>query len=101
MGCDLHIVKMSDIVRLDANGRFNLEQTRNVLASIARTCLDRGINAALLDVRDAHGDLSMTDMYTLASAFHDMGFKQEHRLAVLHPFHGERAEFFALCASQR
>jgi hypothetical protein len=46
-------------------------------------------------------DLSLAQVYALARSFRDMGFRHEHKLAILHPFHGERAEFFALCAAQR
>jgi hypothetical protein len=101
MPYDLYVVKTSDFLRLDADGRFNKAQTRQVLEGIAKTCVERGVNAALLDVRDARGEMSLTDLYELACTFNEMGFRHDHRLAILHPFHGERAEFFALCAAQR
>ena len=101
MPFDLHVVKTADFVRLDADGHFDKDASRRALQGIAKACVERGINAALLDVRDARGELSMADVYRLACAFADMGFRQEHRLAILHPFHGERAEFFAMCATAR
>jgi hypothetical protein len=101
MPYDLHVVKTADFVRLDADGHFEKEESRRALQRIAKACVDRGINTALLDVRDARGELSLADVYKLACAFQEMGFRRDHRLAILHPFHGERAAFFAMCATER
>ncbi|MGH7179623.1 MAG: hypothetical protein ACREJC_19770 [Tepidisphaeraceae bacterium] len=103
MPCNLHIVKTNDFVRLDAQGKLNIEQSRKVLSGLAKTCVDRGIDCALLDIRDMRaGGMTLADLYSLASAFADMGFRETQRLAILHPYSGgERAEFFAMCAANR
>ena len=57
---------------------------------------------ALLDVRDLYSSATLNDLYMLAHAFHEMGFRQDHRLAVLHRYNSaERADFFAMCAQDR
>lgn len=99
MPYNLHIVKTSDFIRLSAKGSPDLQQSSKVLAEIARTCVERGINCALLDVRDLHSHLSVNDLYWLAHAFHDMGFHKNHCLAVLHRFRAERAEIFTTFAA--
>jgi hypothetical protein len=43
--------------------------------------------------------MKLSDLYQLALAFKEMGFRKSHRLGILHRYRaGERAEFFALCA---
>ena len=102
MACSVHVVKASDFVRLDARGRLDLAESHRVLSDVARECVERGIGAALLDVRDLYTDLKLTDVYQLARAFHDMGFRTTDRLAVLHRYNSaEKAEFFAMCAADR
>lgn len=99
MPYDLHIVKTSDFVRLDAHGKPDLEQSRNVLASIAKTCMERGVLCALLDVRDLYSSFTTNDLYRLVQAFREVGFQEKHRLAILHRFRSERAEIFTTFAA--
>jgi hypothetical protein len=101
MRYDLHIVKTADFLRVDADGRFHLARAQEALTWLARTCIMRDVSSALIDLRHAGTDLSFTDLHALAVSLGEMGFRREHRLAILHPFNGKSAEFFALCASQR
>jgi hypothetical protein len=102
MKYNLHVIRTADFVRLDARGNPDLAETRRALEVVAKACIDRGANAALLDVRDARSDLRLVDLYGLVTAFPAMGFRREHRLAILHRYSGaERAEFFAMCAAER
>ena len=103
MPFDIHIVHPNDFVRLDAQGKLDLDQSCRVLAGLAKTCVARGVPLALLDVRGVQpGQLSLTQLYTLARSFHEIGFSHEHRLAILHPYSStDRAEFFAMCAQDR
>src|SRR6185436_4826872 len=100
--CNLQIVRASDFVRLDAHGKFDFDSSRRVLEQVALACVVRGIDCALLDIRDAQRSLSLTDLYKLAHAFPEMGFKQNQKVAVLHRYDAtERAEMFAMFASDR
>ena len=102
MAYNVHVVKSSDFVRLDARGRLDLAESRRVLSEVARECVERGIGLALLDVRDLYTDLKLADVYSLAKAFLEMGFRKTDRLAVLHRYNSaEKAEFFAMCAADR
>jgi hypothetical protein len=102
MPYNLHIIKTSDFVKLDATGRLDLKQSRDVLAGLAKLCINRGIDCALIDVRDIRSPLSVSDLYTLAKTFNETGFHEKHRLAVLHRYNaGEKAELFAMFASSR
>lgn len=101
MPVNMQIVKANDFIRLDAKGEVNLEESWQALAALAKQCVDLGVDYALLDVRKAQSDLKVTDVYRLAHAFEHVGFSKHHRLAVLHPYAGKRAEIFAAFASDR
>jgi hypothetical protein len=96
---NLHIVKTNEFIRLDAHGKPDLEQSRKILSSIAKTFVERGIDCALIDVRDLRADMSINDLYRLVHAFPEMGFQPKHRLAVLHRYRAEPPEVFATLAS--
>jgi hypothetical protein len=99
---DIRIVRSQDFVRLDAAGKPDFAQSCRVLAGLAQTCVERDIALALLDARDITPGLTMTELYQLAHAFHEIGFRHNHRLAVLHRYgSADRADFFAMCAKDR
>jgi hypothetical protein len=98
----LHVVKTTDFVRFDARGNPDVEESRRALEKVASACADSGANCALLDVRDVYSTLPLADLYRLITSFNDLGFRREHRLAILHRYSGsQRADFFAMCASTR
>jgi hypothetical protein len=112
MSFNLRIIRTSDFIRLNGNGEYDREQTRAALRDVATTCALCGIDRALLDIRTAHSDMTMADLRELAAGFREMGFRKHHRMAILHRSRsgerveffslepGERAAFFAMCASQ-
>lgn len=98
----LHVVKTTDFVRFDGKGKPDLTESRRALEKVAKACVESGSNCALIDVRDVYSTMELADLYNLISAFHAMGFRPEHRLAILHRYSGsEKADFFAMCASTR
>jgi hypothetical protein len=111
MSLNLEIIQPNDFIRLNGKGEYDQPQSRKVLVEIAKACVKKGISCALLDVRDARSDMQLDDVYQLALAFKEMGFKKNHRLAILYRPNapkrvkffavrpGERAQLFALCAS--
>jgi hypothetical protein len=112
MPFNLQIIRTSDFIRLNANGEYDSAASRAVLSKLAKATVEKGIDCALIDVRDARSDMQMNDVYELALAFREMGFQKRHRLAILYRSTagehleffairpGERAQFFAMCASQ-
>ena len=103
MPSNLRVIRSQEFVRLDAHGRNDMEQSRLALNEVAAACNESGIDCALIDVRDMEeGVMSSTDLYELARTFHTTGFQPHHRLAILHRYSsGQRADFFALCATHR
>lgn len=100
MPLDLQIIRASEFIRLGAHGQLDLAASREILRQLADACRKRGIDHALLDLRDVHPGpvpmLSREDLAALVSTFHEVGFSKRHRLAVLYstdPHH--RARLFA------
>jgi hypothetical protein len=94
---ELQIIRATEFIRAGAAGRPDLEASRAVLRELAAACRRRGIDRALLDVRNLHPGATRIftpdDLASLVNTFHEMGFSQEQRLAVLYtedPYHGVR-----------
>jgi len=112
MPFNLQIIRTSDFIRLNTKGEYDSAATRAVLGKLAKAVVEKGIDSALIDVRDARTDMKLNDVYELSLAFKDMGFQKKHRLAILYRSTagehleffairpGERAQFFAMCASE-
>jgi hypothetical protein len=112
MPFNLQIIRTSDFIRLNAKGEYDSAASRAVLSKLAKAIVEKGIDSALIDVRDARSDMRLNDVYELAMAFKEMGFQKRHRLAILYRSTagehleffamrpGERAQFFAMCASE-
>lgn len=99
MTADVKIVRTEDFVRLDGRGHVDIKESRHLLEKVAKSCVDRGIHHALLDVRDVHSDLTFKDLYHLVMAFPEMGFRKNCSLAILHRLRSEgKANFFSSCA---
>lgn len=103
---ELQIIRAREFIRLGAQGRFDLEASKAVLAQLAAACCKRGINQALLDLRALHPGpkpvFSPNDLVTLVNTFREVGFTHRQRLAVLYgsdPHH--RARLFAFIATLR
>jgi hypothetical protein len=103
MSFDLQVIRTEDFLRFGGNEKgLEPRESRAALERIARACIERGIDSALIDVRDMESDLTPADLYRLVSAFRQMGFKEQHRLAVLHRTRaGEKVKFFSMSPPER
>jgi hypothetical protein len=91
---------------LGAHGHFDLAASRAALAELARACRKRGINQALMDLRDLRPGpkpiYSRADLLTLINTFHEIGFTEHQRLAILYYADPHRrARLFASLSKQR
>jgi hypothetical protein len=103
---ELQIIRAQEFIRLGAQGDFDLEASKAVLAQLATACCKRGINQALLDLRALHPGpkpvFSPNDLVMLVNTFREAGFTHRQRLAVLYgsdPHH--RVRLFAFIAKLR
>jgi hypothetical protein len=84
MPFDLQIIRACEFVRVGAHGEFDLEDTRDVLKTLAAACHKRGIERAMFDVRGATSNLTPKDLAELVSVFAKTVASKRLRLAILH-----------------
>jgi len=101
MPLELQIIRASEFIRVGAPGQIDLAMSREILQKLAGACRLRGIERALLDLRDVHPGrapmLSRDDLASLVGTFCSIGFSDRLRLVLLYssdPHH--RARMFAL-----
>ena len=102
MPLELQIIRAAEFLRLGPKGQFDMVASCAVLTELAKACRTRGMDRALLDVREATAPLEPKELAALVNIFHEIGFMQNQRLAILHsgdPF--RRARTFALISRMR
>jgi len=104
MPLELQIIRASEFIRLGAHGRLDLAASREILRQLASACRRRGINQALLDLREVHAGpvpmLTRNDLASLVNTFHEMGFSEKQRLVVLYSADPHRrARMFAFMST--
>jgi hypothetical protein len=104
MPLDLQVIRASEFVKVASTGSFDLDASKATLATIAHACRKRGVRNAILDLRAFQPGpkpvFSPGDLIELVNTFHDVGFTQDLRLAVLYkadPF--KRARLFAFVST--
>ena len=102
----LQIIHASDFIRIGAEGYFDLPASKVALTDMARACRKRGLDHALLDLRDLKLGpkpiYSTQDLLELVKTFKEAGFTKNERLAILYrvdPFH--RVRMFTLFSTLR
>ena len=105
MPLQVEIIRAGEFIRLGASGQLDLAASRDILRQLAGACRRRGINHALLDLRDVHPGatpmLTSDDLASLVDTFREVGFSDQQRLALLYsddPHH--RARMFELMITQ-
>ena len=102
MSFDLEIIRACEFVRLDAQGEFDFESTREVLKALADSCHKRGIERAMIDVRGATSNLSPKDLAGLVSSFAKAAVSKRLWLAIVHTGdQNYRAKLFVFFSAMR
>jgi hypothetical protein len=103
---ELQIIRAAEFIRLGASGHFDLAASKAALAELVRACRQRGIDQALMDLRELRPGptpvFSRADLITLVNTFREIGFTHQQRLAILYhtdPHH--RARLFAFLSTVR
>jgi hypothetical protein len=106
MPTDLQIIRASEFVRLGASEQLDFEASKAALALLAQACRKRGVDRALLDLREVPVPekplFSPSELAALVATFREAGFARHQRLAVLYrkdPHHGAR--MFAFIGTMR
>src|SRR5262245_39164333 len=97
MPVELQIIRASEFVRLGAKGQLNFEASTEALATMAHACRKRGVDRALLDLRELPTPpkplFTTSELGALVGTFREAGFSRRQRLAVLYrndPHRGAR-----------
>jgi hypothetical protein len=104
MPLELQIIRAAEFVKVGAHGQFDLAASKQALAALAGACRNRGIDLAMLDLRDLRPGpqpvFTRADLVALLSTFPEVGFGQHQRLAILyHSDPHKRARLFAFLSS--
>lgn len=99
----MRIVPVREFLRTDVDGQIDLESSREVLKAIVRASASLGLYRVLVDARGAPHEISIADVYDLASDLDALGVTARHRIATLHqtPEGLERAGYFSVLARSR
>jgi hypothetical protein len=88
MPLDLHIIRASEFVHLNPQGHFDFEASKEALAVLAQACRKRGVDRALVDLRElpvlARPRFTPSELAALVGTFRQAGFTRRQRLAVLY-----------------
>ncbi len=84
MPLDLQIIHAHEFIRMGPQGKLDLAASRAVLETLAAACRKRGIDRALLDVRNVRTDFGLEELAILVQMFREIGFPNGQRLALLH-----------------
>jgi len=106
MPLELQVIRASEFIRVGTHGQLDVAASKAVLAEIASACRRRGLDRALLDIRDVRpGPIPVftpQDLAALVDTFREIGFSQAQRLAVLYSADPhKRARLFAFLSTLR
>jgi hypothetical protein len=106
MPLELQIIRAAEFIRLSASDHFDLAASKAALANLADACRKRGIDRALLDLRELEPGpkpvFSPSDLVKLVNTFREIGFTRQQRLAILYSVDPHRrARLFAFISTLR
>jgi len=103
MATKIKIINAGDFVEVTAEGIVNITTSRKLLADIAKAEIEPVDYELLIDFRNTQINLSIVDMYQLASELYQHGdtFRRKVALLVLPGVNFDRASFFETAAHNR
>ena len=88
MPIEIFVITASDFVRLSSDKFINFEESKKVLQGLAAACQKRGLDRAIVDVRDLpvpdKPHFTNAEFAALVEVFREAGFSRRQRLAVLY-----------------
>jgi hypothetical protein len=103
---ELQVIRASEFVRLGAREHLDFKASKEALRILAFACWKRGLECALLDLRELPIPpkplFTPAELASLVDTFREVGFSRRHRLAVLYrvDIHGG-ARMFAFISRMR
>ena len=106
MPLELQIIRAQEFVRMGAQEILNFGASKAALAELACACRKRGVDRALLDLRELQipekPAFTPTELAALVGTFQEAGFGRHQKLAILYrndPHYGAR--MFAFISTLR
>lgn len=88
MPIELHLIRASEFIRLDPDEHIDFEASKRVLQDLAYACRKRGIDRAMVDIRNIpvpdEPRFTPSELAALVGAFREAGFTRQQRLAILY-----------------
>jgi hypothetical protein len=88
MPIELHLIRASDFLCIDANEHLDFGESKKALQNLALACQKRSVRHALIDLRDVPASdrprFTNGELAALVGAFRDAGCVRSLRLAVLY-----------------
>lgn len=88
MPIELHIIRASEFICVDAGEQLDFEESKKALMGLAIACQRRGLDRAMIDLRDLHVPdqrrFTNAELAALVGAFREAGCSRNLRLAVLY-----------------
>ena len=86
MPLELQIIRASEFVRMGPKNHLDMDETKLALVLLARACRQRGIDQAMMDLRQVAIPekplFTPTQIAELVNTFQHAGFGHEQRLAI-------------------
>jgi len=102
MSTNIRIIHSQDFIKATPEGQLDLERTKKLLMEIASVATPLFDYKIILDTRKAHTEMSVADLWYLASELGNLRKGFYRKTAVLCPVEEfDQAGFFALCAQNR
>jgi hypothetical protein len=103
MPTKIKIVNSGEFLEVTPEGIINLTTSRQLLLDIAKAEHDTADYELFVDFRDAKANLSIVDLYQLATELYEHGdtFHRKMALLVLPGINFDRAKFFETCSLNR
>jgi hypothetical protein len=88
MPIELHVIRASDFICFDPEEQLNFEESKRVLQELALACRKRGLDRAMVDLRElptpSKPRFTDTELAAMIGAFRAAGFSRGQRLAILY-----------------
>jgi len=102
MPFDVQVIRAQEFIRIGPHGNLDLSASRQILQTLANACRKRGLESALLDLRDVRTDFGPEELATIVRMFREVGFSHGQKLALLHAGDpNRRARILAFLGSLR
>jgi hypothetical protein len=99
MPTDIRVIHARDFLKATPEGQLDLEHSNRLLIEIASASAHLVDHGMILDTRQTHSELSVTDLWYLAAELGKFRKALSRKTAVLCPRERfDYAGFFALCA---